>query len=188
MAHLIAKLFLKLTGWTPTDPPPEPHRFVFIGAHHTTNWDFIYMLAFTHYFRVKVSWMGKHVLFRPPLGWLMRRLGGIPIVRHKRGDVVTTMARAFEENELLVLAISPEGTRRPVEYWRSGFYHIANTAGVPIVPGYLDYSRRRGGFGPALIPTGNVTKDMDVFRHFYADKIPLHPEKAGSVRLREEDA
>jgi 1-acyl-sn-glycerol-3-phosphate acyltransferase len=96
------------------------------------------------------------------------------------------MARAFAESESLALVVPAEGTRSYVAHWKSGFYHIARTAKVPIVLGYLDYAHRRGGFGPALHTTGDIRSDMDEIRDFYADKVGRHPDQFGEVRLKEE--
>ncbi len=186
MGKLVARLFLWLSGWETEGSRPQENRFVLIAAPHTSNWDLPYLLALATLFDIKISWMGKHVLFRPPIGWLMRRLGGIPIVRHRRGNMVSQMAQAFEESESLALVVPAEGTRKYVAHWKSGFYHIARTARVPIVLGYLDYARRRGGFGPALHPTGDIRSDMDEIRDFYSDKIGKYPDLFGDVRLKEE--
>jgi 1-acyl-sn-glycerol-3-phosphate acyltransferase len=186
MIQWAARCFLTLTGWQAEGAKPLERRFVLIAAPHTSNWDLAYLLALAVIFEVKISWMGKHALFRPPLGWLMRRVGGIPIVRHRRGDMVSQMAQAFEESESLALVVPAEGTRKYVAHWKSGFYHIARTAKVPIVLGYLDYARRRGGLGPALHPTGEIRRDMDEIRDFYADKVGKYPDQFGEVRLKEE--
>ncbi|MCG8589110.1 MAG: lysophospholipid acyltransferase family protein [Proteobacteria bacterium] len=186
MRKRLALWFLGRTGWEPEGVRPTEPRFVLIAAPHTSNWDLPYLLALAVVFDVRVSWMGKHGLFRPPLGWLMRRLGGIPVVRHRRGNLVAQMARAFGERESLALVVPAEGTRGYVTHWKSGFYRIAEAAGVPIVMGYLDYARRRGGFGPALHPSGDVGADMDRIRAFYADKVGKYPECFGEVRLAEE--
>ena len=186
MTRFIARWFLKLTGWEMEGTRPLESRFVLIAAPHTSNWDLPYLLAMAILFDVKISWMGKHVLFRPPHGWLMRRLGGIPIVRHRRGNMVEQMARAFEEAESMALVVPAEGTRSYVAHWKSGFYHIAQAAGVPIVMGYLDYARKRGGLGPALHPTGDVRADMDEIRDFYSDKVGRYPDRFGEVLLKEE--
>ncbi|MFQ5351483.1 MAG: lysophospholipid acyltransferase family protein [Candidatus Binatia bacterium] len=186
MLKFFARWFLKLSGWEAVGARPRERRFVLIAAPHTTNWDLAYLLAFAATFDVKISWMGKDTLFRPPLGWLMRRLGGIAIDRRRRGNIVSHMARAFEESESLALVVPAEGTRKHVPYWKSGFYHIASSADVPIVPAYLDYARRQGGFGPALRPTGNLRSDMDKIREFYADKVGKYPDQGGDIRLREE--
>jgi 1-acyl-sn-glycerol-3-phosphate acyltransferase len=183
----LARWFLRLARWEPEGSRPEMRRFVLIAAPHTSNWDLAYLLALATIFDVRISWMGKDVLFRPPLGWLMYRVGGIPVVRSRRSNMVTAVAKLFAETEDLALVVPAEGTRGYVDHWKSGFYHIARTAGVPIVMGYLDYARRRGGFGPALHPTGDVRADMDQIRAFYADKVGKYPDQFGAVRLVEED-
>ena len=157
-----------------------------IAAPHTSNWDLVYLLALSEVFGVRVSWMGKDAIFRPPFGWLMRRLGGIPVVRHQRGNLVAQATHRFATSPDLALVVPAEGTRGAVEHWKSGFYHIARSADVPIVLGYLDYARRRGGFGPSLLATGDVRKDMDQIREFYADKIGKYPDQFAEPRLREE--
>ena len=100
--------------------------------------------------------------------------------------MVSQMARVFEESESLALVVPAEGTRAYVAHWKSGFYHIARSANVPIVLGYMDFARRRGGFGPAILPTGDIRADMDEIRDFYADKVGKHPEHFGEVKLKEE--
>ena len=132
--------------------------------------------------------MGKDALFRPPFGWLMRRTGGIAIVRHERGGMVAQAARMLTSADELTLVVPAEGTRGRVSHWKSGFYHIARAANVPIVLGYLDYARRRGGFGPTIEATGDVRADMDKIRAFYSDKVARYPECFGDVRLKEEEA
>ena len=183
----IARGFLAIAGWEAGGARPEHERCVLIAAPHTTNWDFVYLIAFASLFEMKISWMGKHNLFSPPIGWFMRLLGGIPVIRHRRENLVTAMARTFEDSEELVLAVPPEGTRGRVEYWKSGFYHIALTAKVPIVMSYLDYTRQVGGFGPGFMPTGDVSRDMDRVRAFYDGVEGKYPEKFSPIRLREEE-
>jgi 1-acyl-sn-glycerol-3-phosphate acyltransferase len=187
LRKLIARAFLWLTGWRPEGARPVAPRYVLIAAPHTSNWDLAYLLALAEVFDVRVSWMGKHSLFRPPLGFVMRRVGGIPVVRHKRGNLVAAVAKLFTEHAELALVVPAEGTRAYVPHWKSGFYHIARSAQVPIVLGYLDYARKRGGFGPALLPTGDLRKDMDEIRDFYADKTGKYPDQFGAIRLKEED-
>jgi 1-acyl-sn-glycerol-3-phosphate acyltransferase len=120
------------------------------------------------------------------MGWVLRAMGGIPIVRHKNSNVVNAMVEEFAARTSLVLTVPTEGTRAKVDYWKSGFYHIAVGAGVPIVPSFLDYGNKRGGFGPPLLPTGDVAEDMQYFRDFYEGKSGKFPELFGPVRLREE--
>jgi 1-acyl-sn-glycerol-3-phosphate acyltransferase len=144
------------------------------------------MLLFAAAFDVKINWLAKHNLFYPPIGWVMRAMGGIPITRHRSGHVVSALVDAFAAHEHLALAVPTEGTRTRSDYWKSGFYHIASGAGVPIIPSYLDYGARRGGFGPALELSGNLVADMDTLRSFYAPMQGKFPEQFGPVRLREE--
>jgi 1-acyl-sn-glycerol-3-phosphate acyltransferase len=157
-----------------------------IAAPHTSNWDLPYLLAFAVIFDVRITWMGKHTVFRGPIGWLMRKLGGMPVRRYRSNDRVQQMARAIEAADSMALVVATEGTRSYTAHWKSGFYHIARTAGVPIVLSYLDYARRRGGFGPELMPSGDIREDMDEIRAFYADKQGRYPDKMGEVRLKEE--
>jgi 1-acyl-sn-glycerol-3-phosphate acyltransferase len=181
------KTFLKLSSWKLVDPPPDLPKYVLIAAPHTTNWDLVYMQAIGYASHMGVSWMGKHTLFKPPFGPIMRALGGVPVVRHERRNMVDQMADEFAKRDRFIIAIPPEATRKRSEHWRSGFYHIARAAGVPIVPGYLDYSKREAGFGPPLYPTGDIQKDMDVLRAFYSGKVGKYPEQFGPIRLKEEE-
>jgi 1-acyl-sn-glycerol-3-phosphate acyltransferase len=182
----LANAWLRATGWEPEGARPTAKRFVLIAAPHTSNWDLAYLLALSETFDVRVSWLGKHTLFTPPLGWVMRAVGGIPVIRHKRMNLVAQVAELFAEREELALTVPAEGTRGYAEYWKSGFYRIAQAANVPIVFGYLDYPRRRGGFGGELWPSGDLRADMDVIRAFYADKVGKFPKQFGPIRLREE--
>jgi 1-acyl-sn-glycerol-3-phosphate acyltransferase len=186
LEKLLARWFLRLTGWQPEGVRPASPTCVLIAAPHTSNWDLAYLLAFAAHFDVRISWMGKHALFRPPFGWLMRLTGGIAIDRRMPGGMVEQAAQRLKSAEKLMLVVPAEGTRAYVSCWKSGFYHIARAANVPIVLGYLDYARRRGGFGPSIDATGEIGADMDRIRDFYADKAAKFPEDFGDVRLKEE--
>ena len=118
----------------------------------------------------------------------MRAMGGMPIIRHEKRNVVTSMVDVFNTIPHLVLVVPTEGTRERTEYWKSGFYHIARQADVPIVPSFLDFKDKRGGFGPALETSGNVRADMQYFRDFYAGMEGKFPQLFGPVRLKEEDS
>jgi 1-acyl-sn-glycerol-3-phosphate acyltransferase len=181
-----SSLFLRANGWKAEGEKPTATKYVLIAAPHTTNWDLFYFLAIAQVMKVRVSWMGKQSLFRGPMGTVMRRVGGIPIRRDQRGNMVDQMAKAFADSDSLVLTVPAEGTRRYVAHWKSGFYQIALAAQVPIVLGYLDYDRKRGGLGPELYPTGDVREDMNEIREFYAGVRGKYPERFGAVRLKEE--
>ena len=186
MKKNLARWILRAFGWSVEGERPVSPKYVLIAAPHTSNWDFPLMLLFASAFEMKVTWMAKHSLFWPPIGWLMRALGGMPIERHRNVNTVDAMVAAFQGAAQLVLVVPTEGTRDRVEHWKSGFYHIARKAGVPIVPSFLDFGRRRGGFGPAMLPSGDLTADMDYFREFYAGMQGKFPDLFGPICLREE--
>lgn len=186
MLKWIGKTFLRLFGWETEGGRPVEERFVLIAAPHTSNWDLPFMIAMSWVYEMKISWMGKHVLFGRPHGWLFRWLGGIPIHRETRNNRVQQMADEFSNRERFYLIVPAEGTRSYTPHWKSGFYHIARTAKVPIVMGYLDFERKRGGFGPGLLPTDDMKSDMDQIRAFYQDKQGKWPDLFGPVRLKEE--
>ena len=182
----LAHRFLNLRGWEGEGQKPREERYVLIAAPHTSNWDFPYMLAFAALYDIDVAWFGKHTLFRGPMGPIMKKLGGIPIRRHLQQNWVEHSATWLRERRRAVLAVPAEGTRSRVDHWRSGFLHIARKADVPIVLGYLDYARKRGGFGPSVSPHQTIRNVMDKIREFYADKVGKYPELFGPIRLRSE--
>ena len=186
MKQRFARWLLHLAGWQLEGEKPALDRYVLIAAPHTSNWDFPLMLLFAAAFDIKVSWMAKHSLFFPPAGWIMRALGGMPVVRHENRNVVDAMVALFNNVTALVLVVPTEGTRERTEYWKSGFYHIARQVPVPIVPSFLDFGRKRGGFGPALETSGDSSGDMQYFRDFYAGMTGKFPAKVGPIRLKEE--
>lgn len=169
---------LKLTGWRGVGKPIADHRFVLIGAPHTSNWDFPVMLTVVLKLRLRLYWMGKASLFRFPFGGLMRWLGGIPIDRSRAHGVVDQVTQRYQENPQLVVLIPPEGTRSKVREWRTGFYHIANNANVPILMGYIDAERKEAGLADFFYPTGDVESDIKAIRAFYATKRGIRPENA----------
>jgi 1-acyl-sn-glycerol-3-phosphate acyltransferase len=160
---------------------------VLVVAPHTSNWDFLVMLLLAAALRLKVTWMGKHTLFRPPFGWIMRRLGGLPIDRGARHNIVEQAVGSFRVYDRLLLAILPEGTRKRTPYWRSGFYHIALGAHVPIALGFADYRRKVGGIGRVIVPSGDVDADMALIRDFYSGIIGKRPDQFGEIRLKSQE-
>ena len=166
----LALLILVLIGWSTRGEPLAHQRCVLIGAPHTSNWDFPLMLLVVLKLKLRLFWMGKHTLFPFPFGWLMKWLGGIPINRSASHNVVNETVRQYAENDQLIILIPPEGTRSKVTRWKTGFYHIANNAEVPILLGYVDASKKEAGFADFFKPTGDLEKDMVEIRAFYANK------------------
>ncbi|MBF0102005.1 MAG: lysophospholipid acyltransferase family protein [Desulfobacterales bacterium] len=164
-----AMLYLKLIGWKVHGTLPSLPKFVLIAAPHTSNWDLPIMLCIAFACKAKIYWMGKKTIFRKPFEGLFKWLGGIPIDRSKSNNIVTQMIQQFENNEKLIMTIPPTGTRKEVMKWKTGFYYIAQGANVPIVLGFLDYSKKIGGIGSVFFPTGDIETDMKHIRLFYSD-------------------
>lgn len=173
----IALWLYGLAGWKVEGSAPEQDKMVIIAAPHTSNWDLPFMLGVAYKFRIRLNWLGKDTLFKPPFGWLMKALGGIPIDRSKANNVVTQMIEIYENADELAVAIPPEGTREKVRIWKTGFYNIAHGAGVPIAFGFLDYDRKVGGIGGVFTTTGDYEKDLEEIKGFYAEIIAKHEAK-----------
>ena len=178
---------LKISGWTLDRTNPPVTNCVVIAAPHTSNWDFILMLLFAGAFGLKVSWMGKSNLFIKPFGYFLRLIGGISINRRKKNQIVDHMISLFRQRENFLLVVPVEGTRARANFWKSGFYHIAKGANVPILPTFLDYGNKRGGFGVPIITTNNLLSDMQKIRDFYAPFKGKFPSNSGPVKLQEEE-
>jgi 1-acyl-sn-glycerol-3-phosphate acyltransferase len=165
-------------GWRAEGVVPHPRKFVMIAAPHTSNWDFVYYLGLTHDLGIDTHFMAKKSLFRWPLGNFMRAMGGVEVNRAQGGNYVQAMVDEFARRDEFILTVAPEGTRGSVRQLRTGFYQIALQAQVPIVIGLMDYARRVGGLGPAIMPTGDYAADMKQVELFYKSVTPKHPEKA----------
>ena len=155
-------------GWDVTGEIPNIPKLVIIAAPHTSNWDFIVGVAAKLALRLDVMWLGKDTLFRGPLGALMRQLGGRPVDRSASNDVVKNVVQEFQRRDRLVLALAPEGTRKRVERWRTGFYHIAHAARVPIVPVALNFGEREIQIGAPFTTTGDVDADIRALQQRFA--------------------
>jgi 1-acyl-sn-glycerol-3-phosphate acyltransferase len=178
-----SKGYLRLLGWKVEGTVPRDPKFVMIAAPHTSNWDFPFTMFLALALDTKVFWMGKESLFRKPFGGIMRWLGGIPVDRSKANNAVSQMVKLYDSHDELIVIIPPEGTRGHVTYWKTGFYHMAHGANVPIVLGYVDYGRKAGGVGPTIYPTGDLEADMHVIQSFYATVTAKYPEKSSVARV-----
>jgi 1-acyl-sn-glycerol-3-phosphate acyltransferase len=186
-ARWLGARYLRLCGWRVEGQMPAVPKAVLIAAPHTSNWDLPFMLAAAYVLGIRPAWLGKRQLFRWPFGGFMRWLGGIAIDRSASHNVVQQAIERFAAADGLSLVVPPSGTRRRATHWKSGFYHIARGARVPIVCTFLDYRRKVAGIGPVVRPSGDVRADMEIIRRFYADVVGRHPELTTPVRLREED-
>jgi 1-acyl-sn-glycerol-3-phosphate acyltransferase len=187
MRLALARCCLFLMRWKIAIQQPVPDRCVVIAAPHTSNWDFPVTMAMAEVEGVPMRWLGKAQMFNKVSSPILRAMGGISVERSSPQGLVGDLAAEFDRHERLALVVPAEGTRDAVEYWKSGFYRIAQQAGVPIVCAYVDKVTRTGGFGPVIMPSGDVRADMDEIRAFYADKTGLKPGRFNVPRLREED-
>ena len=186
MRKALARLVLRLARWRTVGDVPSSG--VLVGAPHTSNWDWVAMLLLMWSGGVPPRVLIKAEIMRTPLGPLLRANGGIALDRQNPGAVVRKLLAEAKKGEPFLLIIAAEGTRKKVDYWKSGFYRIAQQTGLPISMGFIDGPTRTLGFGPSFMPTGDVVADMDMVRAFYADKRGIHPELRTEPRLREEDA
>jgi 1-acyl-sn-glycerol-3-phosphate acyltransferase len=184
----LANLALRAAGWKVETDVPRLSKYVIVAAPHTSNWDGVLMLAISQALELPLAFMIKDDWVKGPMGPLMKRMGAVAINRKHKTNVVDQMIEAFAQRDQLALVVPPEGTRKRAETWKSGFYHIARGAGVPVVPTYIDVPRKRMGFGEPIELTGDIGKDMDRIRAFYAAMKPVGfvKDAFGPIRLREE--
>jgi 1-acyl-sn-glycerol-3-phosphate acyltransferase len=187
LARSLGRLYLWLIGWHVEGRIPDGMKAVVVAAPHTSNWDMPTMLAVSYVLGIRPAWLGKKELFRWPFGALMRWLGGLPVDRSVRQNYVQQAVDAFAAAERLYLVIPPSGTRSRATHWKSGFYHIARGARVPILCAFLDYRRKAGGIGPVLMVSSSVAADMAEMRAFYEGVTGRYPQLQTPVRLLEED-
>jgi 1-acyl-sn-glycerol-3-phosphate acyltransferase len=174
--RIVSRLYVKLTGWRTVDRRPDKgERFLMIIAPHTSNWDFLNIYMVSVSMGIWGYWLGKHTLFKGPLRPIFRWLGGVPVVRSRSMNLVDQCIKAYADDPKMMLAITPEGTRSRVSTWKTGFYHIAVGAKIPIGLSYLDYRLKEGGIGAMFRPTGDIEKDLPEIRAFYRNITAKHP-------------
>ena len=176
LSRLVRRLLIGLyrwKGWRIEGTHPGVPKFVITGAPHTSNWDFVFFIGATHQLGIRPSFMGKHTLFKWPATRFMQDMGGVSVDRSKRGsNYVEQVADAFAAADELALVIAPEGSRGSDGTWRSGFWHIARAAGVPIVPAWVNNETMRGGVGEPIWPTDDLAADLARIAAFYRSKRP----------------
>jgi len=151
-------------------------KYIILVAPHTSNWDFMIGLCVRSILRFDAKFLGKKELFRFPFGALFRWLGGLPVDRSKNANMVDAVAELFNQHEELIIAMAPEGTRKYVPKWKTGFYFIALKANVPLLLASFDYPSKTVFASKAFYPTGNFKEDMKIIFDFYGDKQGKFPK------------
>ncbi len=176
LSRIVRRLLIALyrwKGWRLEGGHPRVRKFIITGAPHTSNWDFVFFIGATHAFGIRPSFMGKHTLFKWPMARFMEDMGGISVDRSRRGsNYVEQVADVFARSHELALVVAPEGSRTSDGEWRSGFWHIARAAGVPIVPAWVNNATMRGGLGEPIWPSDDMAADFAKLAAFYRAKRP----------------
>jgi 1-acyl-sn-glycerol-3-phosphate acyltransferase len=166
---------MRIAGWKLVGALPQLPKFVVVVAPHTSNWDFIIGLAAKLALALDAHWFGKDTLFRGPMGAFMRAIGGRPVHRVAPEGIVLAMVASIRAEPQFVLVITPEGTRKAVTEWRSGFYHIAEAADIPIVPVWFDWSRKEVGIGAPMRATGDLAADVATLQALFRPEMAKNP-------------
>jgi 1-acyl-sn-glycerol-3-phosphate acyltransferase len=178
IAKSLSKLYFKLSGWkTVGGIPPNVKKCIIVGAPHTSNWDFIYARLGLYIFDYKIRYLIKDSMFKNPIAaWFFRITGGIPVNRSKSSNLTGELAQLLKNAETLYIAIPPEGTRKSVKRWKTGFYRIAVDCNIPIALAILDYKKKQAGFIKILHPTGNIIEDFKVIESYYTPEMAANPD------------
>ena len=175
LLRAIGRIALRISGWRICGDVPRLAKFIIIVAPHTSNWDFPVGVAAMFALDLDAHWFGKHTLFRGPAGSILRLIGGRPVRRETSEGVVEEVAAIVRAEPEFLLALAPEGTRKRVAHWRSGFYHIAEAANVPIVPVWFDWSHHEIGIGTPVHTTGNLAADLAALQALYRAEMGRNP-------------
>ncbi len=175
-----------MAGWRLVGELPELKKYVVIIGPHTSNWDFFIFVLVKMVYQLDVMFIGKHTIFIGPFGWALRKLGGIPVDRSSPHNVVDQIVNEFNTRDRMIFGLSPEGTRSYLDHWKSGFYHIAIKAKVPVQTAFLDIDTHTLGWGPLFYLTGDKDKDLEKIASFYKDKKGIKPEKFSKIIFKKE--
>lgn len=183
--HYLARFVFWVMGWKVVGHVPAAPKMLVTAGPHTANLDGFLMIMTSWIVRVKLSWITKVELTESTVGPIVKAAGGVGIDRKSGFNTVQQMVQKFEETDQLALAIAPEGTRRKLNHWKSGFYWMAVGANVPIYMGRLDYGRKVVDLShPLVYPSGDIEKDIEIIFDAYRNLTPKHPEKYSDMRLR----
>ena len=167
MKQLLSKLLFKLFSWKVIGSSSFPKRCLIVSAPHTSNWDFFIGMCYAYIIALEPKFLIKSELFLPFFGSLLRWQGGIPVFRNSNHNVVDQVTEMFKNSSKLNLVITPEGTRSYVDKWKTGFYHIAINANIPILLLKMDYENKEIGVINEFLPTGNFINDMNFIEDKY---------------------
>lgn len=181
MWQKIARLILRIGGWTIVGELPTLKKAVFIAAPHTSNWDGFWLIAYKLALDIEVHFLAKHTLFWWPLGRILTKMGAMPVDRAISAATVQQVVDALDAHERFWFALAPEGTRKWQPSWKTGFYRIARAAKVPIVLAFIDYRKRQMGIGITLPRDRTLEEDLVAIREFYAPFSGRIPERQGPI-------
>ncbi|MDX1350622.1 MAG: 1-acyl-sn-glycerol-3-phosphate acyltransferase [Putridiphycobacter sp.] len=178
MKEAFGKFWIKLLGWTiHPDLPPEIHKCILVMAPHTSNWDFfIGNMGFWGVYKIDVHFLIKKSLFIPPLGWILKWMGGIPVDRKRKTNLTQDLKKRFATSDKLTIVVTPEGTRSYNPNWKKGFYYIAKEAGIPIVLGYMDYPSKTAKIFHVFDMTDDVEADIKSIQDLFKPYTGKHPK------------
>lgn len=184
MLRPLAKLLLRLGGWTAVGGHPDIPKAVIIAAPHTSNWDGIWAIIYKFSIGIDIHFFAKHTLFRFPFRRILRSFGAQSLDRSRPGSAVAEVVAEFRRSETYYFGLAPEGTRSLKPGWKSGFYRLATEAGVPVILGFLDYREKRLGLGPVMTLTGDQDTDLAAISAFYDNVTGRWPEKTSPIEFR----
>ena len=176
----LGKIVLKIFGWTVKGTISDKHsqdKLVIIVAPHTSNWDGILGIATVAGLDARITFIGKHTVFKFGLGTFLRYMGGIPVDRSKPGGIINNAINQMKNINGALIAMSPEGTRSKVKEWKTGFLRIAKELNTNIIPASLDFSKKEILLGDVFTPSGNNEKDIADLKEYYSEFVPKHPER-----------
>lgn len=178
MRWLAKFIYHKILGWKVTGFSnfDSVKKAIIIAAPHTSWHDFYMGILLRSVLGLQTNYVGKKTLFKFPYGWIFRLLGGAPVERRKNENQVEAIARLFQEKEIFRMTMAPEGTRKKVAEWRTGFYYIAKAAKVPIIMFTLDFGKKENRFSEPFYPTDDKDADFKFMHNFYNGVIGKVPE------------
>lgn len=180
----LSYLLVRALGWKITGEAPTERKVMILGAPHTSNLDYFLTLALIHHFKLPLRYLIKDQVFKGPWAPLLKALGGIPVDRSQANNLVESIVNTIKAQDEMAIGVLPEGTRKYVPYWKSGFYYIASGADIPIYPVSVDGPNKRLHMGPKLVTSGDIDSDMQLLANFFADIKGVIPENTAPVRLR----